>query len=302
MEYHVPVLRDECIEYLITDPSGVYLDLTFGGGGHSRALLAKLSPQGRLFGFDQDAEAAANAIALQADERFTLVAANFRYLVRYLKMYKVEKVHGILADLGISSHQIDTPERGFSIRFEGPLDMRMNQQSSFSAAELLQNYSEQELHRILGMYGEVKNARTVAAALVKARIKQPLSTVQELKQILTPFAPRGAEHKYMAQVFQALRIEVNQEMQALEEMLQQSADLLLPGGRLVVLSYHSLEDRLVKNFMQKGKFYGEVEKDLYGHDLKPLHMLTKKPLIPSEAEIAQNSRARSAKLRVAERC
>lgn len=302
MEYHVPVLRDACIEYLITDPAGVYLDLTFGGGGHSRALLAKLAPQGRLFAFDQDAEAAANALPLQSDERFTLVAANFRHMTKYLKHYKVEKVHGILADLGISSHQIDTPERGFSIRFEGPLDMRMNQQSSFSATELLQNYSEQELHRILGMYGEVKNARTLAAALVKARSKQALNTVQALKEVLAPYTPRGAEHKYLAQVFQALRIEVNQEMQALEEMLQQSADLLLPGGRLVVLSYHSLEDRLVKNFMQKGKFYGEVEKDFYGHDLKPLHMLTKKPLLPSEDEIAQNSRARSAKLRVAERC
>jgi 16S rRNA (cytosine1402-N4)-methyltransferase len=301
MEYHVPVLRDACIEYLITDPAGVYLDLTFGGGGHSRALLDKLTPQGRLFAFDQDAEAAANALPLQADERFTLVAANFRHLTKYLKYYKVEKVHGILADLGISSHQIDTPERGFSIRFEGPLDMRMNQQSSFSATELLQNYSEQELHRIFGMYGEVKNARTLAAALVKARSKQAITTVQALKEVLVPYMPRGAEHKYLAQVFQALRIEVNEEMQALEEMLQQSADLLLPGGRLVVLSYHSLEDRLVKNFMQKGKFYGEVEKDLYGHDLKPLHMLTKKPIVPSEAEITQNSRARSAKLRVAER-
>ena len=297
--YHEPVLLQACIDGLNLTPGGIYVDITFGGGGHSREILNQLDG-GRLFGFDQDADARANATALN-DTRLTFVASNFRNLKRYMRLYKIEQVDGILADLGISSHQIDTPERGFSTRFDADLDMRMNQQGDRTARQVVNEYSEADLHRILGMYGEVTNAKTLAAAIVSARSNQPLKTVNDLKAVLQRYAPRGKENKYAAQVFQALRIEVNEELLALEEFLEQVPEVLKPGGRLVVMSYHSLEDRLVKNFINKGKFQGDVEKDLYGNELKPLRSITRKPIEATPDEVARNPRARSAKLRIAEK-
>ncbi|WP_080237332.1 16S rRNA (cytosine(1402)-N(4))-methyltransferase RsmH [Spirosoma rigui] len=297
--YHEPVLLQACIDGLNLTPGGIYVDITFGGGGHSREILNQLDG-GRLFGFDQDADARANATALN-DTRLTFVASNFRNLKRYMRLYKIEQVDGILADLGISSHQIDTPERGFSTRFDADLDMRMNQQGDRTARQVVNEYTEADLHRILGMYGEVTNAKTLAAAIVSARSNQPLKTVNDLKAVLQRYAPRGKENKYAAQVFQALRIEVNEELLALEEFLEQVPEVLKPGGRLVVMSYHSLEDRLVKNFINKGKFQGDVEKDLYGNELKPLRSITRKPIEATPDEVARNPRARSAKLRIAEK-
>ncbi|GAB4032518.1 16S rRNA (cytosine(1402)-N(4))-methyltransferase RsmH [Spirosoma jeollabukense] len=297
--YHEPVLLQACIDGLNLQPGGTYVDITFGGGGHSREILNQLEG-GKLFGFDQDADARVNAQAI-GDPRLTFVASNFRNIKRYLRLYKADQVDGILADLGISSHQIDTPERGFSTRFDADLDMRMNQHADKTAKQVLNSYPENELHRILGMYGEVTNARTAAGAIVSARSNRPLNTVNDLKNALQRFAPRGKENKYFAQVFQALRIEVNEELQALEEFLEQVPDILKPGGRLVVMSYHSLEDRLVKNFINKGKFQGEVEKDLFGNEIKPLHSITRKPIEATPDEIARNPRARSAKLRIAEK-
>ena len=297
--YHEPVLLQACIDGLNLAPGGTYVDITFGGGGHSREILKQLEG-GKLFGFDQDADARANAATL-SDTRLTFVASNFRNLKRYLRLYKIEQVDGILADLGISSHQIDTPERGFSTRFDAHLDMRMNQQSDRTAQQVVNDYSEADLHRILGMYGEVTNAKTLAAALVSARSNRPLKTVNDLKAVLQRYSPRGKENKYSAQVFQALRIEVNDELKALEEFLEQVPDVLKPGGRLVVMSYHSLEDRLVKNFINKGKFQGDVEKDVFGNELKPLRSVTRKPIEATPDEVARNPRARSAKLRIAEK-
>lgn len=298
--YHQPVMLAECLDALNIQPSGTYVDVTFGGGGHSRAILDRLGPTGRLLAFDQDAEARVNAKAFD-DKRFTFIEANFRHLKKYLRLHGIKQVDGILADLGVSSHQLDEGARGFSTRFDGELDMRMNQDAPFSAKNVVNEYDEAKLHRIFGLYGEVKNARTLAAAVVQARANQPIDTAAQLKDIAWKLAPRGKEFKYLAQVFQAIRIEVNDELKALEEFLQQAPDVLAPGGRLVVMSYHSLEDRLVKNFINKGKFEGEVEKDLYGNDLKPLRPTTRgQPLEASEAEIAQNNRARSAKLRIAE--
>jgi 16S rRNA (cytosine1402-N4)-methyltransferase len=298
--YHQPVMLAECLDALNIQPSGTYVDVTFGGGGHSRAILDRLGPTGRLLAFDQDADARVNAKAFD-DKRFTFIEANFRHLKKYLRLHGIKQVDGILADLGVSSHQLDEGARGFSTRFDGELDMRMNQDAPFSAKNVVNEYDEAKLHRIFGLYGEVKNARTLAAAVVQARANQPIDTAAQLKDIAWKLAPRGKEFKYLAQVFQAIRIEVNDELKALEEFLQQAPDVLAPGGRLVVMSYHSLEDRLVKNFINKGKFEGEVEKDLYGNDLKPLRPTTRgQPLEASEAEIAQNNRARSAKLRIAE--
>ncbi|MEZ0540687.1 16S rRNA (cytosine(1402)-N(4))-methyltransferase RsmH [Fibrella arboris] len=304
-EYHNPVMLAECIDGLALKPGGVYVDVTFGGGGHSRAMLNAMVPDakgnaGRLLVFDQDPDARANAAAID-DPRLTFIAANFRNLKRYLRLYGVRQVDGILADLGISSHQIDTPERGFSTRFDADLDMRMNQQGDLTARQVVNTYPETELHRILGMYGELTNARTAAAALVSGRANQSIQTINDLKDALKRCAPRGKENKYFAQVFQALRIEVNDELKVLEEFLEQTPDVLVPGGRLVVMSYHSLEDRLVKNFINKGKFSGEVEKDLYGNEIKPLQSVTRKPIEASADEVAHNPRARSAKLRIAER-
>lgn len=293
-------MLEACLEGLAIRPEGVYVDITFGGGGHSKAILERLGEKGRLLAFDQDSDARANAQAID-DKRLTFVDANFRYLQKYLRLYGVKNVDGILGDLGVSSHQFDTPERGFSTRFEANLDMRMNQRGGKTARDIVDTYSAEELHRILGMYGELQNAKTAAQAIVAARANRNIETVNDLKAALQRYAPRGKENKYFAQVFQALRIEVNDEMGALQEFLTQSAEVLKPHGRLVVMSYHSLEDRLVKNFIGKGKFYGEVEKDLFGNDLKPLQSVTRKPIEALPEEIAQNSRARSAKLRVAEK-
>ena len=295
--YHIPVMLDPCIEGLAILPGGVYVDVTFGGGGHAKAILARLEG-GQLFGFDQDSDALANA---PQDPRFTFVQANFRDIKRYLRLHGIKQVDGILADLGISSHQIDAPERGFSTRFEGNLDMRMNQSAEFSAKELLASADEGKLHKILGMYGEIKNAKTLAQSIVAERSVKPFTTTEGFTAFLKRFAPRGKEFKYYAQVFQALRIEVNDEMGALEEMLLSAVELLKPEGRLVVMSYHSLEDRLVKSLMTKGKFQGEVEKDFYGNLLRPLEPVSRGAITASEEELARNSRSRSAKLRVAKK-
>lgn len=290
----------ECLDGLAIKPGGIYVDVTFGGGGHSRAILERMDPQSRLIAFDQDADARANAEAIH-DARLTFIPANFRNLKRFLRLYGIKQVDGILADLGISSHQIDTPERGFATRFDADLDMRMNQQAERSAKAVVNTATEAELHKILGMYGEITNARTAATAIVAARANRPLQTVNDLKAALQRLAPRGKENKFFAQVFQAIRIEVNEELSVLEEFLEQVPDALTPGGRLVVMSYHSLEDRLVKNFINKGKFHGEVEKDLYGNELKPLQAVNRKPIEASAEEISRNPRARSAKLRIAEK-
>jgi 16S rRNA (cytosine1402-N4)-methyltransferase len=295
--YHIPVMLEQCIEGLDIDPNGVYVDLTFGGGGHSNEIL-KCLEKGHLYGFDQDADAEAN---VPDDPRFTFIQANFRDFRKYLRLYEVTKVDGILADLGISSHQIDEPTRGFSTRFEGELDMRMSAAMSISAKDVLNTYDEGQLHKIFGIYGEVKNAKTLAQAIVAQRAISPFTTTESFKSLLQRYAPRGKEFKYFAQVFQALRIEVNDEMGALEDMLMQTIEVLKPGGRLVVMSYHSLEDRLVKNFINKGKFQGEVEKDFYGNLIRPLEPVVRKAIVASSGEIQRNSRARSAKLRIAKR-
>ncbi|WP_266362639.1 16S rRNA (cytosine(1402)-N(4))-methyltransferase RsmH [Tellurirhabdus rosea] len=297
--YHEPVMLQPCIDGLNLKPGGTYVDVTFGGGGHSREILKQLEG-GRLIVFDQDPDARANAEALD-DPRLTFVAANFRHLKRYLRLYKADQVDGILADLGISSHQIDTPERGFSTRYEAELDMRMNQMGNLTAKSVINHYPEEKLHRIFGMYGEVTNARTLASAIVTARLNRPLDTVNDLKAVMQRYAPRGKENKYFAQVFQALRIEVNEELAVLEEFLEQIPDALAPGGRLVVMAYHSLEDRLVKNFIKAGNFQGIEDKDLYGNVTKPLQSVTRKPIEASAEEVSRNPRARSAKLRIAER-
>ena len=295
--YHIPVMLDPCIEGLAILPGGVYVDVTFGGGGHAKAILASLEG-GQLFGFDQDSDALANA---PQDPRFTFVQANFRDIKRYLRLHGIKQVDGILADLGISSHQIDAPERGFSTRFQGDLDMRMNQSAELSAKELLATADEGRLHKILGMYGEIKNAKTLAQSIVAERSVKPFTTTEGFTAFLKRFAPRGKEFKYYAQVFQALRIEVNDELGALEELLLSAVELLKPEGRLVVMSYHSLEDRLVKSLMTKGKFQGEVEKDFYGNLLRPLEPISRGAITASEEELALNPRARSAKLRIAKK-
>lgn len=299
-EYHNPVMLTECIEGLDIKPDGIYVDVTFGGGGHSREILKHLSEKGKLIAFDQDEEARSNADLIE-NRSFTFVQSNFRYLRKYLRLHGVRQVDGILGDLGVSSHQINTPERGFSTRFDGPLDMRMDKSGGQTAATILNEYEQGDLHRIFGQYGEVKNARTLAQAVVKARGAGGFNSIGQLIELLQPLAPRRRENKYFAQVFQALRIEVNEELKALEEMLEQSADLLKSNGKLVIMSYHSLEDRLVKNYINKGKFYGEVEKDLYGNELKPLKAVTRKPITASDQELNENNRARSAKLRIAEK-
>lgn len=292
-------MLQECIDALNIKDGCVYVDVTFGGGGHSRAILERLN-SGRLYAFDQDSDAKKNTESI-AHEGFTFVAANFRYMKRYLKMHGVTGVDGILADLGVSSYQIDEAERGFSTRFEGELDMRMDRNAPKGAKEVVNTYSEKDLHKVLGMYGEVRNAKTLASAIVAARTNKPIITSGDLKEVLVSYAPRGKENKYYAQVFQALRIEVNEELKALEEMLVQAGEVLNEGGRLVVMSYHSLEDRMVKNFINKGNVQGNEEKDFYGNLLRPLEPVNKKPITASVEEVAQNSRARSAKLRIAEK-
>lgn len=296
--YHVPVMLEECIEGLAIKPDGVYVDVTFGGGGHSREILKKLGDKGRLIAFDQDPDAVKNALD---DPRFTLVQHNFRFLKNNLRLLGVRQVDGILADLGVSSHQFDSPDRGFSIRYDADLDMRMDQVADLDAKKVLNSYSEAELHRIFGMYGEIKNARSLAKTIVTGRLSSPIETVSGLRDVIKRQVPKGKEHKYHAQVFQALRIEVNGELEVLQDFLEQTGAVLKPGGRLVVMSYHSLEDRLVKNFMQKGRFKGEVEKDFFGNEIKPFHVVSRKAVTASLAELEVNNRARSAKLRVAER-
>lgn len=295
--YHIPVMLAQCTEGLSIDPNGIYVDVTFGGGGHSRELLKRLKG-GHLYAFDQDADAEAN---IPGDDKFTFIAANFRDLKKYLRLHGVRQVDGVLADLGISSHQIDEPTRGFSTRFSGSLDMRMNQSTGISAKEVLNTYDEGRLHKILGIYGEVKNAKTLAQAIVSERAMNPFETTEGFTAFLKKYAPRGKDFKYYAQVFQALRIEVNDEIGALEEMLLDAVEVLKPGGRLVVMSYHSLEDRLVKNLMMKGKFQGEVEKDFYGNLIRPLEPVSRGAIVADQEEIERNPRARSAKLRIAKK-
>ena len=296
--YHVPVLLQEVINGLQIDSSGIYVDCTFGGGGHSAAILQKLNSHGKLIAFDQDEDAIKN---LPADDRLIFVPHNFRHLQRFLRFHKIPKVNGILADLGVSSHQFNTAERGFSTRFNAPLDMRMNQGEKTNAANIINNYSEEKLHRLFEQYGEVTNAKTLAKLIVELRKSQSLNTINEFKSALYPVV-KGNPEKYFARVFQALRIEVNDELGALKEMLQQSPDVLEDGGRIAVITFHSLEDRIVKIFFKNGNFDEEQKNDLYGtlrkNDLK---VITKKPIMPSQEEIKSNPRSRSAKLRIAEK-
>ena len=299
MMYHKPVMLTECIDGLAIKPEGIYVDITFGGGGHSKAILEKID-SGLLIAFDQDQDAAKEAEKIQ-QRSFKFCQANFKYLKNYLELNGVAKVDGILADLGISSHQIDSPSRGFSTRFDGPLDMRMNQQNRLTAALLLNESSEEKLHKILGMYGEVKNAKTLAKLIVQECSRKPFEGTTHFIEVLSSVAPRGKEFKYYAQVFQALRIEVNQEMQVLEDFLMQCSEVINDGGRLVVMSYHSLEDRMVKNFIQTGKVYGELEKDFFGNPIRPFEAVTRKPVEATEQEVKENNRARSAKLRIAKK-
>lgn len=298
MGYHVPVLLEQSVNYLINDTDGVYVDATFGGGGHSRTILNKLGAKGRLFAFDQDSDVLPNLIS--ENERFTFIQHNFKFLKRFLRLHGHLQVDGILADLGVSSHQLDTPGRGFSFRFDSDLDMRMNRQEGDSAADVLNTYDAASLQQILSEYGEVRNAKTLAQAVVTARHSKPLRTIGDFMAVLDPMI-RGNRSRYLAQVFQAIRIEVNQEMQVLKDFLDSSLELLKPGGRLVVISYHSLEDRIVKNFMRSGNSEGKIEKDFYGNIERPFKLIVKKAMMPTEEEQRTNSRSRSARLRVAEK-
>ncbi len=294
--YHRSVLLHESLDALGILPEGVYVDVTFGGGGHSKEILKRLGSNGKLIAFDQDEDAVKNA---PDDSRFTLVKKNFSELKNALHELGIRNVNGILADLGVSSHQFDTAERGFSTRFDGPLDMRMNQKSDLTAEVILNTYDVQDLKQMFRLYGEVENAGLLAKKITEARSKSTIETIEQLRQILTPLSRKGKENQYMAKVFQALRIEVNDELEVLREMLTQAAEVLAEEGRLVVISYHSLEDRLVKNFFRSGNFEGKQEKDFYGNLIRPLEPLESKPVVPSDDEIEQNTRARSAKMRVA---
>ena len=296
--YHIPALLSQTMDGLNINPDGTYVDVTFGGGGHSREILSQLSSKGKLIGFDQDEDALKNAID---DPRFIFVRSNFRYLTNFLKYHNVEQVDGILADLGVSFHHFDESDRGFSFRFEGALDMRMNTKSPVTAASIINTYEEEKLANVFYLYGELHNSRRIASTIVKARQSQPIALIQEFVDILKPHFSREKEKKDMARVFQALRIEVNKEMIVLQELLTQSVNVLKPGGRLVVLTYHSLEDRLVKNFLRSGNFEGKLEKDFYGNVLAPLKPVNTKVIVASEEEVARNPRARSAKLRIAEK-
>jgi 16S rRNA (cytosine1402-N4)-methyltransferase len=298
MKFHESVLLKECIEGLQIKPGGTYVDSTYGGGGHARVIMEHLDKNGRLFGFDQDEDAVKNKID---DQRFIMIESNFRYLKNFLSYYKAIPVDGILADLGISSFQIDTPGRGFSTRFEGKLDMRMDRKKKLTAEKIINEYNEKKLADIFFEYAEISNARQLAKAIVTHRAEKAIETTTELKAITEPMAGRGRENKFLAQVFQALRIEVNGELESLKKFLIQSALVLNKGGRLVVISYQSLEDKLVKNFIRSGNFTGEVSKDFYGNVESVLSAINRKPIIPGEEEIMRNSRSRSAKLRIAEK-
>ena len=297
MEYHNPVLLHETVDGLNIKPDGIYVDVTFGGGGHSKEILRRLGPDGKLFGFDQDEDAWNNALS---DERFTLVQENFRYIKRFLRFHGVKSVDGILADLGVSSHQFDVPERGFSTRFDADLDMRMSKRNELDAYKVINEYDESNLKRVFLDYGELKVAPALARTIVEAREKKDIKTTEELKTVLAKYLPEKVKNKVLAQIYQAIRIEVNQEMEVLKEFLEQSLEILNPGGRLSVISYHSLEDRLVKRFMKNGLFEGEPERDFFGNFSVPFKLVGKL-IVPTEAEIKINNRARSAKLRIAEK-
>lgn len=295
MSYHSPVLLKESVDALNIKEDGVYVDVTFGGGGHSREILSRLGEKGRLFAFDQDPDAQQNKID---DPRFVLIGENFRFISRFLRFYGVKKVDGVLADLGVSSHQFDEAERGFSTRFDADLDMRMDQKSELSGKKIINTYTEEQLSDILFLYGELRNARTLAKTIVEARVEKEIKRSFELKEVLQRFLPKAKEHKILAQIFQAIRIEVNQELEVLKEFLEQIPQLLNEDGRLSVISYHSLEDRLVKRFIRTGLFTGEPEKDFYGNTNEPMKKVGKM-IVPTREEIKENNRARSAKLRIA---
>jgi len=297
MEYHNPVLLHPTVDGLNIKPDGVYVDVTFGGGGHSKEILKRLGPNGKLFAFDQDEDALANALP---DERFTLINENFRFIKRFLRFHGVKSVDGILADLGVSSHQFDVPERGFSTRFDAELDMRMSQKNDLNAYRVVNEYEEQDLRRVFFDYGELKNAPVLARTIVEARKDFPIKTTDELKDVLKKFLPEKVRNKILAQIYQAIRIEVNQEMDVLKEFIEQSLEILKPGGRFSVISYHSLEDRLVKRFIKNGMFEGEPERDFYGNFSVPFKTIGKL-IVPDNEEIKINNRARSAKLRIAEK-
>ena len=298
-EYHIPVLLDESVSALIDSTSGTYADATFGGGGHSREILSRLSENGRLIAFDRDSDAIANR---PDDSRLTLIRSDFRWIHNHVihQGYK-DGIDGVLADLGVSSHQFDTAERGFSFRYEAPLDMRMNQEAEFNAADIVNTYEQADLEKILRLYGEVDNSRKIAQMICKAREISKIETTGDLGKAIESALPKFAEHKFLAKVYQALRIEVNQEMKSLEKFLSGAAKSLKPGGKMVIITYHSLEDRMVKNFIKAGNIEGEVEKDFYGNSSAPLKAVNRKPILPQETEIASNTRARSAKLRIAEK-
>ena len=298
-EYHNPVLLDESISALIGSPKGIYADATFGGGGHTSEILRRIDPEGRVISFDRDSDAIANK---PDDDRLTLIRSDFRWIQNHIihQGYK-DGIDGILADLGVSSHQFDTAERGFSFRYEAPLDMRMNQEAQTTAADIVNTYSMEDLEKIFRLYGEVDNSRKIAQLICKARELSPIQTTGELGKAIESVLPKFAEHKFLAKVYQALRIEVNQEMKSLEKFLIGAAKSLKPGGKLVIITYHSLEDRMVKNFIKSGNIDGKVEKDFYGNATVPLKAVNRKPILPQEEEIASNTRARSAKLRIAEK-
>ena len=296
--YHIPVMLNECMEGLAIKPDGVYVDVTFGGGGHSREILSRLSEKGTLYGFDQDADAENN---IPEDDRFVFVRSNFRYLSNFMRFHGETEIDGLLADLGVSSHHFDDKDRGFSFRFQGMLDMRMNTRAGKTAADILNTYTEEALSTLFYLYGELKNSRKLASVIVKARETKPLETTDEFLALITPYIGKDKEKKMLAQVFQALRIEVNDEMRALREMLQQAMRLLKPGGRLVVMTYHSLEDRLVKNFFKSGNFEGTISQDFFGNIQSPFRLINNKVITPSSEEVEVNPRSRSAKLRIAEK-
>lgn len=297
--YHIPVLLQESVDGLRINPGGTYVDVTFGGGGHSREILRRLGPEGRLYSFDQDADAERNVP--EGDERFTFVRSNFRYLTNWMRYYGVDGVDGLIADLGVSSHHFDAEERGFSFRYDAPLDMRMNGRAGMTAADLVNTYDEERLANVLYLYGELKNSRRLASAIVKARSQKNIVFIEDLLQAVKPLMPREREKKDLARVFQALRIEVNHEMDALQEMLEATLKVLRPGGRLSVLTYHSLEDRMVKNFVRAGRVDGKVEKDFYGRTFTPWKAVNNRVIVPGEEEQRENPRSRSAKLRIAEK-
>jgi len=298
MSYHNPVMLHESVDGLDIKKDGIYVDVTYGGGGHSKEILKRLGEKGRLIAFDQDADVEANVVK---DERLVMVPQNFRYLKNYLKMYGIPQIDGLLADLGVSSHQFDVGERGFSIRFDGPLDMRMSKSNLVTAAKVVNDYSEEDLVRLFREYGEVNNAKKLVFEIVSKRMGLKFKTTTDLIEVAEKLVPGKMKNKYLAQVFQALRIEVNSELDVLKDLLVQSKEVLKPSGRLVVITYHSLEDRLVKNFLKKGSFSGELEKDFFGNQLVDFKLITRKPVTPSNEELKINNRARSAKLRIAEK-